>query len=173
MGNRYFKNGTLDDPLFTGVTLMVVREGDTSSIGYVTADGEPYYGYMAEELTAEDYAMWWGRISQPDFQVYFPSPMGGILNAARYSEFKGKVDTAVKEAQEVTQRQAKQQLIIMGLDEAIPAGIAAVADVTQQKLMLNWYSNSQSWQYKNPFLTSAFATMGVDKDDFFAAAKLL
>lgn len=164
-----------------------------------TSSGAPTFGYKAKVVSVEDANVWANRIKKagelfPSPYVdmegsWYPGAIGAGLSvvdedarnylASREEAALEAASEAAKQAQTVTPRQARQWLIGNDLDEALEAGILAIGasglpeDVKQSKLMWNWYEYSTEWQYKNEHLTAACAALGIDKDQFFAEAKLL
>jgi len=162
-------------------------------------NGDPYFGYLAKEITASEANTWIARMvgaaanpttgCQDGGETWYPGDIGAVRSVvnqevhnaqlARAEAFIAAKAEAGKQAQAVTPGQADQWLIGNDLDEALEAGILAIGEsgepeaVKQSKLMWNWYEYSTEWQYKNPYLAEAFTALGIDKDQFFAEAKLL
>lgn len=204
---RYFQQGTTGvdtDPNAPTQGLTVaefVYAPDTQQWVKVMRDGngEPYFGYLAKEITAAEANTWIARMTgaaanqttgfQDGGETWYPGDIGAgrsVVNQeghnaqlARAEAFIAAKAEAAKQAQFLTPRQARQWLIGNDLDEALEAGIIAIGAsgepeaVKQSKLMWNWYEYSTEWQYKNEHLTAACAALGIDKDQFFAEAKLL
>jgi hypothetical protein len=204
---RYFQQGTpgVDaDPNAPTQGLTVaefVYAPDTDTWVKVMRDvnGDPYFGYLAKEITASEANTWIARMVgaaanptdgfKDGGETWYPGDIGAgrsVVNQeghnaqlARAEAFIAAKAGAAKQAQSLTPRQAREWLIRNDLDEALEAGILAIAEsgepeaVKQSKLMWNWYEYSTEWQYKNEHLTAACYALGIDKDQFFAEAKLL
>ena len=82
---KYFTNGELDDKTGTGVTLMSVPEMAGVEFKSVSPTGE--FGYLAKEISKDEYIEWQKRISNPDMVDYFPGifPGVGVVSKAVYS----------------------------------------------------------------------------------------
>jgi hypothetical protein len=81
---KYVKNSALDDSTFTGVSLTILP------------DEAPLKGYLAEEISKEDYLVWQERIANPDNKVYFAGifPGIGVINGATRKALDAKITEA-------------------------------------------------------------------------------
>lgn len=64
----------------------------------------------------------------------------------------------------ISRRQAKQQIIIDGLDDQVQATIDAIADTTERKLAQAWLDNADPWERDNATLLSIAGEMGLTSD---------
>lgn len=69
-------------------------------------------------------------------------------------------EEAVTVPSEVTQRQAKEELIDIDLIDTIEAFLDAIPDPKQKRIGLNWYNNSQTFMRNNPFLNYVWTALG-------------
>lgn len=160
--------------------------------------GNPVFGYLAQELDKATADLWLSRINgaarsingyQDSEGVWYPGSIGvGIsvvsqsgrdAQLSRLQEIMVARAARAKELQSVTPRQARQWLIANDLDEALEAAIISIGasgspeDVKQSKLAWAWYEMAESWVYGHATLKAALDLIGVDRDKFFAEAKLL
>jgi hypothetical protein len=80
MKTIYVKNGELGDEKGVGVTLATFLQDDAGNwLGvHRTSAGEAYLGYLAEEITLEEFTVWKNRIAFPDLTQYYPGIFAGI-----------------------------------------------------------------------------------------------
>lgn len=76
---------------------------------------------------------------------------------------------------EVTQRQAKEELIDIDLIDTIEAFLDAIPAPKQKRIGLNWYNNSQTFMRNNEFLNYVWTCLGKSQAEldtlFINAAK--
>src|SRR5690554_1160531 len=73
----------------------------------------------------------------------------------------------------ISRRQAKQQLVIAGLDEAAAAAIDAIEDPIERKLVRIWFDDADHWERDNEWLLALAEKLGLGEaeiDELFAAA---
>lgn len=88
---RYFTNGKLDDDKFTGLTLSFFGSGFSQR----NADGSENLGYMAKEITKDEYDIWLTRLANPDNVNYFHGIFGnGLLNAQTHQKMTETIEKA-------------------------------------------------------------------------------
>jgi hypothetical protein len=98
---KFYTNGTLDDVTGTGVTLVAVPEVQGVVFESVSPTGAN--GYLAEEISQEEYETWKARIAAPDMVKYFPGifPGVGVVNKKVYTALQKArqkdLDTAEEE----------------------------------------------------------------------------
>ena len=92
-------------------------------------------------------------------------------------QYKWKIETIppapVVIPMEVTQRQAKEELIDIDLIDSIEAFLNAIPDPKQKRIGLNWYNNSQVFMRNNQFLNYVWNYLGktqVELDTMFINA---
>lgn len=76
----------------------------------------------------------------------------------------------------VTRRQARQQLLLMGLLNTVEAAIADIPDDTERGLVCIYWEDSNEFERQNPFLIQLAGALGLDEealDDAFIAASQL
>lgn len=76
----------------------------------------------------------------------------------------------------VTRRQARQQLVIMGLLDQVPLIIETVEDPTQKEMIKIFWEDSTAFERNNPYLIMLGTALGlsaVDLDNAFINAKKL
>ena len=66
---------------------------------------------------------------------------------------------------EVTQRQAKEELIDIDLIDTVEAFLDAIPDPKQKRIGLNWYNNSQTFMRNNPFLNYVWTALGKTQEE--------
>lgn len=66
---------------------------------------------------------------------------------------------------EVTQRQAKEELIDIDLIDTIEAFLDAIPDPKQKRIGLNWYNNSQTFMRNNQFLNYVWTYLGKSQEE--------
>ena len=74
----------------------------------------------------------------------------------------------------LTPRQAREIIILQGLDESIEAAIDAIVDVTERKVARNYWEYSEDFKRNNPLLVGLASGMGMTSqqlDDMFIAGK--
>jgi len=100
MKTIYLTNSKLDDDAFTGVTVThYYLEDNGTIIGQnATLDGKPFFGYLPNEITKEEYDIWKERIANPDNKKYFAGIFAGI----------GVVDKATRKMLDAKITEAKQ-----------------------------------------------------------------
>jgi hypothetical protein len=183
MMNRFFTNSVLDDKAGTGVSVAAFTTDAAGNFLGVQmgADGTPYFGYLAQEVTFEEFNVWKSRISSPDMVTYFPGrfPGFGVVNKEVYNTLQSEARAAMKNAQSVTNIQAKEWLINNDMEDRFEAFIISIGDtgkkqdIKRSKIMWNWYEKATTWKYDNNHLAHAFNGIKIDKDKFFAEASLL
>lgn len=80
MKTVYYTNGELNDTKGAGLTTAcysLKEDGTFAGAVPMSADGKSL-GYMAKEVSKEEYDLWNERIANPDLVNYFPSMFGGI-----------------------------------------------------------------------------------------------
>lgn len=80
-----------------------------------------------------------------------------------------KQEVPVHVPQEVTMRQARQALILAGLDDDVEAAINAIPGI-QGKLARAEWDQSQTVQRNRPLVVQLGAALGLDLDQLFIAA---
>jgi hypothetical protein len=95
MKTIYLTNGRIDDEAGTGITITSYKLAEDSTVvgQNHTSDGKPYFGYLPNETTEEEYLVWKERIANPDMKTYFPGIFPGI----------GVVDKVTREMIDVKQ----------------------------------------------------------------------
>lgn len=88
---RYYANGELDDPHFTGLSVnkYAVDEKGEFVVVSRTPDGTAFLGYKAVEISKEEYDKYSEIIKDPDGVRYFAGafPGIGVLDKATYKKF--------------------------------------------------------------------------------------
>lgn len=85
---KYFTNGAMDDPSGSGLTIAAFQ---TDADGNVPKG--QYLGYLAKEITKEEYEKWLSIISAPDNVNYFNGAFigVGVVDAKTHKENEDKV----------------------------------------------------------------------------------
>ncbi|MDY0206211.1 MAG: hypothetical protein RBR82_06250 [Pseudomonas sp.] len=77
----------------------------------------------------------------------------------------------------ITRRQAKQQLLLVGLLDVVDVGIAAIEDETERRMAQIYWEDSQEFERNHPLLISlGMSILGLTEeqlDDLFIAASKL
>ncbi len=187
MKTRYFTNGTLDDIAGTGVTLATFTEDDHGNLTTVQKDasGNPYFGYLAQEITEAEYLTWQDRIANPDLVTYFPGAFGrkGVVNSDIYAQNEAKLAAATAAAEAIRRatRSVKpvQALIALsrsGITEADIYTVIGNLPEQQQTEASLWYEKSLSWKRNHPYLIGIAAALGIGPsglDDLFDDAETI
>ena len=73
----------------------------------------------------------------------------------------------------ITRRQAKQQLVMMGIEQQALDTINGISNPTEKRLLEIWFDDASVWERDNEQLKQFGAQMGLTEDeidDFFVAA---
>ena len=201
MKTIYLTNGKLNDDDFTGVTVTHYFEKDSGEIvgQNSTIDGKPYFGYLPNKVTEDEYKLWKERIAKPDGVVttdtakgvrtytgtYFAGifPGIGVIDAATRKMLDDKIDAskAAAEAQRkatmaVKPVQAMDALFDIGITETDIYGAIEKLPKEMQGKAVIWYAKSQSFRRDNPYVIGIGKILGLDDeklDAVFAAAELV
>lgn len=77
---------------------------------------------------------------------------------------------------EVTKRQARQQLITLGILDSVQTAIDAIADATEKALIQSFWDDSSTYERNHPQMLALSSAIGLDSDAldaaFVAAGKL-
>jgi hypothetical protein len=76
---------------------------------------------------------------------------------------------------EITKRQARQQLISMGMIDSVQPVIDAIADATERALVQSFWDDSSVYERNHPQMIALSAAIGMTEqqlDDAFIAASL-
>lgn len=97
---KFFTNGELNDPYWTGLTVAALEVDDDGNLttGWVNSEtGQLTAGYMAKEITKEQYFFYKEQLVNPDRVTYFPGQFAGygIVSKTIY-------DAILRSANEVT-----------------------------------------------------------------------
>lgn len=136
-------------------------------------DEQGYYtGLTRNEHPLQAIPPYWTKIEPP------------MLGDGEYARYVGRRWEVVTEKiypkvvpPAISRRQAKQQLLLSGLLDDVTAGIEAIQDATERRMVQIYWDDSQEFERSHPMLTSLGGSiLGLTDeqlDDLFIAASKL
>jgi hypothetical protein len=97
---KYYTLGELNDLHGTGLTLACYTQDNSGNwVGVMrTADGEPFLGYMPNEVSESRFNELKQQITRPDMVNYYPGkfPGVGVVDKPTYTKLQKEQDKIVK-----------------------------------------------------------------------------
>jgi hypothetical protein len=181
---KYFSNGELADSFGTGVSVVALAyvlndEGkEVFIVQPKNPSGENSFGYLAKEITKEEFDLWAQRIAYPDMVEFFPGifPGVGIVDKPTYEAIQERRRLAVIANRRVTRAQGLKAMARSGITkDAIYAAIDTLPGDQAVDARID-FDEQTTWTRSSELVKGMGATLGMTSqqlDDLFTLAATL
>ncbi len=177
---KYYTNGELTDSDGAGVNLYTceLNEDGSYTPGRFDAAGKPYFGYLAKEITEEEFDLWKQRIAAPDMVEFFPGvfPGIGVVDKPTYEAIQERRRLAVIANRRVTRAQGLKALARKGITKsAIYDAIDSMPDGKAMDARID-FEEETTWRRSSDLVKGMGVALGLTSDqldDLFTLASTL